>query len=65
MDAELEVQRTIRRVELTAFLYLLRKAIGTMMVHVDNNGIIDGRKSVLWPKSEGRKLVDLDLRRVA
>ena len=34
LDAELEVQHTIQRAELTAFLCLLRKAIGPMMVHV-------------------------------
>ena len=36
LDAELEVQRTIKRAELIAFLCLLRKAIGPTMVHVDN-----------------------------
>ena len=44
MDAELEVQRAMKRAELTTFLCLLRKAIGPKMVHVDNKGIIDG----LW-----------------
>ena len=33
--AGLEVQRTIKRTELTAFLCLLRKAFGPTMVHVD------------------------------
>ena len=36
MEAEYEVQRTIKRVELTAFLCFLRKAIGPIKVHVDN-----------------------------
>ena len=42
LEAELEVQRTIERDELTAFLCILKKAIGPTMVHVDNEGIIDG-----------------------
>ena len=44
LDADLEVQRTIKRAELTAFLCLSRKVIGPTTVHVDNKGIIDG----LW-----------------
>ena len=39
LDAELEVQRTIKRKELIAFLCLLRKAL---VVHVDDKGTIDG-----------------------
>ena len=42
MEAELEVQRTIRRAELTA-LCLLKKVIGPIKLHVDNKGIMDGR----------------------
>ena len=42
MEAELEVQRTIKRAELTAFLCLLRKVCGPIKIHVDNKGIIDG-----------------------
>ena len=42
MEAEFEVQRTIKRAELTAFLCLLKKVIGPIKVHVDNKGIIDG-----------------------
>ena len=34
-EAELEVQRTIKREGLTAFLCLLKKAIGPVKVHVD------------------------------
>ena len=59
-DADLEVQRTIKRAELSAFLCLPRKATGPTMVHVDNKGIIDG----LWggetkciSKGDGRRLV--------
>ena len=44
MKAELEVQRTIKRAEPMAFLCLLKKVIGSIKVHVDNKGIIDG----LW-----------------
>ena len=44
LEAELEVQRTIKNAELTAFLCLLKKVIGTTKVHVDNKGISDG----LW-----------------
>ena len=44
LDAELEVQRTMKRAEKPAFLRLLRKAIGRTVVHVDIKGIIDG----LW-----------------
>ena len=51
-EAELEVQRTIKWVELTAFLCLLKKVIGPNKVHVDNKGIIDG----LWRR--GRKCID-------
>ena len=39
MEAELEVQRTIKRAELTAFSCLLKRVIG---VHDDNKGIVDG-----------------------
>ena len=46
MEADLEVQRTIKRAGLTAFLCLLKKkkVIGPIKVHVDNKGITDG----LW-----------------
>ena len=60
LEAELEVQRTIKRAELTAFLCLLKKVIGATMVHVDNKGIIDG----LWRgevKCNGPKAEDADL----
>ena len=40
LDAELEVQRTIERAEVTAFLRLFTKAIGPTMVHIDNKGIV-------------------------
>ena len=43
VEAEFEVQRTVKRAELTAFLCLfLNRVIGPIMVHVDNKGIIDG-----------------------
>ena len=59
-DAELEVQRTIKRAELTTFLCILRKAIGPTIVHVDDKWVIDG----LWRGDEkciGRKAKDADL----
>ena len=42
MEAELEVQRTIKRAEPTAFLCLLKKVVGPIKLHVDNKGITDG-----------------------
>ena len=42
MEAELEVQRTIKSAEMTAFLCLPKKVIGPIKVRVDNRGIIDG-----------------------
>ena len=60
-----EVQRTIRRVELTAFFCLLRMIIRHTTAHVDNKGIIDGlcREEMkgIAPQSEGRRPVDVDL----
>ena len=43
-EAEFEVQRTVKRAELTAFLCLLKRVIGPIKVDVDNKGIVDG----LW-----------------
>ena len=54
LEAGLEVERTIKRAELTAFLCLLKK------VHVDNKGILDG----LWRgenKCIGLKAKDADM----
>ena len=42
MEAEFEVERTIKRAELTAFLCFLRKVCEPIKIHVDNKGIIDG-----------------------
>ena len=52
MEAKFEVQRTMKRVELTAFLGLLKKVTGPIKVYVDNKGVIVG----LW-RGE-RKCVD-------
>ena len=41
MEAEYEVQRTIKRAELTAFFCLLKKVVGPIRVHVGNKGITD------------------------
>ena len=38
LDAELDLQRTIKRAELSAILCLFRKTVGPTMVHVDNKG---------------------------
>ena len=66
LDTKLEVQRTIKRAELTAFLCLLRRIIGPDTEHIDNKGIIDGlwrgAMKCIGSKSEGRRLVDFDLR---
>ena len=57
MEAELEVQRTIKRAELTAFLCLLERVIGPIKVHVDNKGIIDGlRKEKKSVSSQEREM---------
>ena len=42
MEADFEVQRTIKRAELAAFLCLLREVSGPIKVHVGNKGIIGG-----------------------
>ena len=53
--AEVEVQRTIKRAELTAFLCLLRKVCGPIKIHVDNKGIIGrlrrGEKECMKPRA--------------
>ena len=56
MDAEYEVQRTIKRAELTAFLCLFRTVCGPLKDHVDDKGFIAGlrkvRKNVLSQETE-------------
>ena len=42
IEAELEIQRTIKRAELVALVCLSKKVVGAIKVHVDNKGIIDG-----------------------
>ena len=44
VDAELEVQRTIKRLSCRPSCVFSRKLLGPTKVHVDNKGIIDG----LW-----------------
>ena len=34
----------MKRAELTAFSCLLKRVIGPVRVHVDNNGVIDGQR---------------------
>ena len=58
VEAELEVQRTIKRVELTAFLCFLERVIGPIRVHVGNKGIIDGlRKEKVSVSSQEREML--------
>ena len=57
---DFEVERTIKRAELTVFLCLLKKVIGSTKVHVYNPGIMNG----LWKgevKCTGPKAGDADL----
>ena len=42
LQADLDVQRTIKAAVLIAFLSLLRRVTGPTTAHVDNNGIMDG-----------------------
>ena len=55
-----EVQRTIKRAELTAFMCLLQKAIGPIKVHVDNKSITDGlwraERKCIVPKADDADL---------
>ena len=57
MDAAFEVQLTIKRAELTVFVCLLEKVIGSIKVHVDNKGVIDGlwrgERKCIGPKAGG------------
>ena len=60
LEAELEVQRTIKRAEVAAFFSLPRKPIGPAVVHVDNKGIVEG----LWRgemRCTGSRAKDADL----
>ena len=50
--AELEVQRTIKRAELTAFLCFLRKVCEPIRVHVDMMGSEKVRRNVLSQEQE-------------
>ena len=66
--AEYEVQRTIKRPEMTAFLCLLKKVIGPIKVHVDNKGIIHGlrkgEKKGIMPRAGDAELLDQNLGRI-
>ena len=63
LDAEHEVQRAIKRAELTACFCHLRRIIGVITAHVDHRGIVDGlwkgKIEVHWPESKGRRSVGL------
>ena len=60
MEAEYEVQRTIKRAELTVFLCLVKKVIGLIKVHVDHKEIIyglrKGKKECIKPRAENADL---------
>ena len=49
IESEFEVQRTIKRAELTAFLSFLRKVSGPIKLLVDNKGI--GEKECIKPRA--------------
>ena len=57
MEVELEVQRTMKTAELTAFLCLPKKVFGPTKVHVGNKEIIDGswrrERKCIDPKAGG------------
>ena len=60
LDPGLEVQRTIKRADLTAFIRDFGRIVGPTTAHVDNKGIIDG----LWRgemKCIGSRAMDADL----
>ena len=51
MEAEYEVQRTIKRAELTAFLCFIRKVSEPIKVDVDNKGLRKGEKECIKPRA--------------
>ena len=70
VEAELEVQRTIKRAEMTAFLCLLRKVSGPIKVHGNNRweqsmGYEKVEKQVNQAKSRRCRPVDKQLGRTA
>ena len=58
MEAEDEVQRTIKRAELTAFSCFLRKVCGPIEVHVKGtiDGLRKGEKECLKPRARDADL---------
>ena len=46
MEAEPEIQRTIKRVRADGICTLLKRVLGPIKVHVYNKGIIDGSRKV-------------------
>ena len=69
MEAECEVQHTIKRAELTTLLCFLKKVIGPIKVHVDNKGTSDGlqkRRGRVYQAKSGRcRFMDQNLGRIA
>ena len=69
VEAEFEVQRNIKRAELTAFSCLRNRVIGSIKVYVDNKGIISGlreRRKIVHQANSGRcRFMDQNLGRTA
>ena len=67
-EAEYEVQRTIKRAELTAFLCIVKNVIGLIKVHVDHKEIIyelrKGKKECIKPRAGNAVLGLKNLRRI-
>ena len=43
LDADFDVQRTIKRAKPTFFSCIFRKIVGLTTAHVDNKGMFDGQ----------------------
>ena len=68
MEAELEIQRTIKRAELMAFVCFFKRVMGPIKVHVGNKGVIDGLRKgekVYQPKSGRCRFTDQNLGGIA
>ena len=60
VEADLKVQRTMKRAEWTAFCCLFRKIIGPKTAHADSKRIIDGLSKTEM-KCNGQKTKDAEL----
>ena len=64
MEAELEIQRTIKRAELTALLCLLKRVIGPIKVHVTTRGLLmdlEKERECIKPIAGGADFMDRNL----